>query len=89
MHFQIVSRLFEVEGFHRLIDALELCGAGHFEVPGNVISDDNLNKFRPLTGRDNGAGFTPVAGDSLTSPGVQFKLVASDALPPEANFNGM
>jgi len=37
VHFQIVSRLFEVEGFHRLIDALELCGAGHFEAPGNVF----------------------------------------------------
>ncbi len=37
MHFQIVSRLFEVEGFHRLIDVLELWRAGHFEASRNVF----------------------------------------------------
>jgi len=39
VHFQIVSRLFEIEGFHRLIDVLELGRAGHFEASRNAISD--------------------------------------------------
>ena len=39
VHFQVVSRLFEVEGFHRLIDVLALWRAGHFEASGNTVSD--------------------------------------------------
>ena len=57
VYFQVVSRLFEVEGFHRLIDVSKLCRAGPFEASRNAFSDENLNKFCPLIERDNGAGF--------------------------------
>jgi len=36
---------------------------------------------------ENGAGFTPVAGDILTSPGVQFKSVEGDALFADTDFD--
>ena len=39
VHFQILNRLFEVEGFHRLIDVLGLWRAGHFDAFRNAISD--------------------------------------------------
>lgn len=66
MYFQVVSRLFEVEGFHRLIDVSKLCRAGPFEASRNAFSDENLNKFCPLIERDNGAGFAGEGGESFS-----------------------